>query len=215
MIQTILDEGTVRDGAGKVVDFTYVSYLPNVISRLIVHLCRNCIVIITTSIGQAAAAHTHLREHERDLYHFAIRAHFPAEFLSRIDDVIVFVCHRKPLILHPTNFFRIVQRRTTEDLMPAIVASRLDDLASQLSRVRLGLEVTEAAQEYLCQAGWSSTSGAQNLESVIREGVLQPLSGLILHDRIKDSATVRVDCDHDDDGFESLIVCSVVADDSG
>lgn len=54
-------------------------------------LRRNCIVIMTTSVGQSGALATDAEDAEHRYFVQAIQAHFPVEFLSRIDELIIFV----------------------------------------------------------------------------------------------------------------------------
>jgi ATP-dependent Clp protease ATP-binding subunit ClpB len=72
----VLDEGRLTDGRGTVVDF------------------RNTVIIMTSNLGAA-----YLNDHgagainvaARTLVMDSIRAHFPPEFINRIDEIIVFV----------------------------------------------------------------------------------------------------------------------------
>lgn len=72
----VLDDGRLTDGQGRVVDM------------------RNTVIIMTSNLG---AAYLHdMREgsvqpETRALVMGAIQAHFPPEFINRIDDVIIFV----------------------------------------------------------------------------------------------------------------------------
>lgn len=77
--------------------------------------------------------------------------------------------------------------------MSSIVASRLDEIAVQLSGVKLHLEVMKEAEEYLHSSGWSPTSGAQKLESIIRTEILRPLAVMILEDKIPDDWVVKLE----------------------
>ncbi|KAF7798381.1 hypothetical protein EIP86_009602 [Pleurotus ostreatoroseus] len=164
-IQTILDEGSVKDGEGRLVDFT------------------NCMVIITTNIGQESilqAGYTPDQDAgadaERKQYVTRIQQAFPAEFLARVDDLLVF-------------------RRITQDSMSAIVDKRLQEVALQLQRIKLDLDVREEAKIHLANVGWSRRTGASKLEGVIRAQVLLPLSAAILQNDVLDKSTVRLSYD--------------------
>jgi len=73
----VLDDGRLTDGQGRVVDI------------------RNTIIIMTSNLG--AAYLNDLQEgapvmnETRALVMGAIQAHFPPEFINRIDDIIIFV----------------------------------------------------------------------------------------------------------------------------
>lgn len=54
-------------------------------------MSRNCIVIITTSVGQNGASTRATETEERQGFVRAIQRFFSVEFLSRIDELIIFV----------------------------------------------------------------------------------------------------------------------------
>src|SRR5713101_7997715 len=68
----ILDDGRLTDGRGRTVDF------------------RNTIIIMTSNIGsnwiQEAKDEAEIRKGVQE----ALRAHFPPEFLNRIDEIVIF-----------------------------------------------------------------------------------------------------------------------------
>ncbi|KAF9809422.1 hypothetical protein IEO21_07400 [Rhodonia placenta] len=163
-IQRILDEGTLRDGAGKVIDFT------------------NCIVIMTTSVGQEGALEIQTEEEERKHFVKEVQDWFPVEFFARIDELVIF-------------------RRVTADMMSAIVDSRIRDLEVHLSHIKLFLEVDPQAKLYLEISGLSPNTGAQSLERIIRSQVLRPLSLLFLNDEVKENWTIRLRYDELQDGI--------------
>ena len=77
--------------------------------------------------------------------------------------------------------------------MASIVQARLDEIGVQLSSVKLRLEVQNSAKDYLRVSGWSTTNGAQKLESIIRADILRPLAALILEDRIREGWIVKLE----------------------
>ncbi|KAH7907038.1 P-loop containing nucleoside triphosphate hydrolase protein [Hygrophoropsis aurantiaca] len=158
LIQTILDEGSVRDGEGNTVDFT------------------NCMIIVTTSVGQASIRQSLSDDDERAHFLNEVHHKFPVEFLSRLDEVVVF-------------------RRISVETAAAIISARLEELRKQLSLIRLHMEVQDRAQWHLEAFGWSLRSGARRLERVIRSEVLQPLASLLLGRHVREGWTVFLDYD--------------------
>ena len=73
----VLDDGRLTDGQGRVVDM------------------RNTIIIMTSNLGAAylndLQESTPVKTETRTLVMGAIQAHFPPEFVNRIDDIIIFV----------------------------------------------------------------------------------------------------------------------------
>jgi ATP-dependent Clp protease ATP-binding subunit ClpA len=72
----VLDDGRLTDGQGRVVDF------------------RNTVIVMTSNLGAAYLndmGEGPVRPQTRELVMGAIRAHFPPEFINRIDEIIIFV----------------------------------------------------------------------------------------------------------------------------
>lgn len=76
--------------------------------------------------------------------------------------------------------------------MTTIVERRLSGIRGQLARLNMGLVVDDDAKSYLVDAGWSESTGAQQLESILRAQFLVPLSSMILENRIRDGWTAQV-----------------------
>lgn len=72
----VLDEGRLTDGQGRVVDL------------------RNTVIIMTSNLGAAYLTEVGsgpVKPETRALMMGSIRAHFPPEFLNRVDEIIIFV----------------------------------------------------------------------------------------------------------------------------
>lgn len=72
----VLDDGRLTDGQGRVVDF------------------RNTVIIMTSNLGAAFLADLGegpISGHTRQLVMGAVQAHFPPEFINRIDEIIIYV----------------------------------------------------------------------------------------------------------------------------
>ncbi|KAG8928447.1 hypothetical protein FRC02_006906 [Tulasnella sp. 418] len=153
MIQGILDEGIVKDGAGKVVDF------------------RNCIIVMTTDLGQVSLkAMTPSAEKEHFLRE--IRKAFPTDFLSRIDDLIIF----NPL---------------SSETMPSIIEARVEEVQKQLSKVDIKLEIEESVLWHFEEEGYSPAIGARPLERLLRTRILEPISTLLVENRVPENGALR------------------------
>ena len=109
----------------------------------------------------------------------AIAAHFPPEFINRIDSIVTF---RK---LARSDVRRIVDIRLKELQM------RLRDNGR-----RSRLVVDESAKEWLGSVGYSPTMGARPLGRAIQEQLLHPLSLLLLRGEIhNDDPVIHVTFD--------------------
>ncbi|PCH33652.1 hypothetical protein WOLCODRAFT_141737 [Wolfiporia cocos MD-104 SS10] len=154
----VLDDGRLTDGQGRIVDF------------------RNTVIIMTSNLGAAFLndmGEGAVRSETRELVMGAIRAHFPPEFINRIDEIVIF------RTLSQRNVLKIV------DL-------RLKEVQERLADKKMVLDIEPAAKQYLMSSGYSPIYGARPLNRAIQTELLNPLSVMILSDRIRDGETIRV-----------------------
>ncbi|KAF8140265.1 P-loop containing nucleoside triphosphate hydrolase protein [Boletus edulis] len=154
----VLDDGRLTDGQGRVVDF------------------RNTVIIMTSNLGAAFLsdmAEGPISERTRQLVMGAIQAHFPPEFVNRIDEIVIY------RMLSRNNILKIV------DL-------RLKEVEGRLADRHIVLDVDAEAKQYLVSIGYSPTYGARPLNRAIQSEVLNPLSILLLSDSIRDGETAKV-----------------------
>jgi ATP-dependent Clp protease ATP-binding subunit ClpC len=102
------------------------------------------------------------------------RQAFRPEFVNRLDDLVVFTP------LEPEDTGRIA------GLM-------LRDLEKRLEAQGIGLEVTEAALEWLCEHGYDTTYGARPLRRLIEQRIENPIAGRILREEVRLGQVVLVD----------------------
>ena len=76
-----------------------------------------------------------------------------------------------------------------------IVDIRLKEIQERLSARKMTLDIDDAARSYLGSVGYSTNYGARPLNRAIQFELLNPLSTLILEDRIRDGETVKVGFD--------------------
>ncbi|KZT02700.1 uncharacterized protein LAESUDRAFT_815128 [Laetiporus sulphureus 93-53] len=157
----VLDDGRLTDGQGRVVDF------------------RNTVIIMTSNLGAVFLndmGEGAVKPETRELVMGAIRAHFPPEFINRIDEIVIF-------------------RTLSQKSILKIVDIRLKEVQERLADKKMVLDVELAAKQYLMSIGYSPTYGARPLNRAIQQELLNPLSVLILSDRIRDGETIRVKFD--------------------
>ena len=148
----VLDEGRLQDSQGRQVSF------------------RNTIIIMTSNLGSSfinESEEEDISEPVRQLVQSAISAHFPPEFINRIDSIVTF---RK---LGRMDVRRIVDIRLKE------VQKRLIENGRH-SRIM----VDEEAKNWLGSIGYSPTMGARPLGRAIQDQLLNPLSLLLLRGQI-------------------------------
>jgi ATP-dependent Clp protease ATP-binding subunit ClpB len=158
----LLDDGRLTDGKGRTVDF------------------KNTVVIMTSNLGsqyiaeRATREAADLDEGTRRLVLDALRAHFPPEFLNRVDDVIVF---------HPLG----------REHLARIIDIQLAGLTRRLEERKIHVELTDAAKQQLVAEGYDPTYGARPLKRTLQRRLLDPLALDVLQGRFGEGDHVMVD----------------------
>jgi ATP-dependent Clp protease ATP-binding subunit ClpB len=106
-----------------------------------------------------------------------MRETFRPEFLNRIDEIIEF---------HPL----------TREQLSEIVELQLVRIRDRLAARGISIELTEAAKEYLADAGWDPTYGARPLKRALQRLVENPLALRLLEGEFEEGDTVRVDVEN-------------------
>jgi len=109
----------------------------------------------------------------------SMREHFRPEFLNRIDEIVEF----RPL---------------SREQLGEIVELQLARLRERLAERELTLELTDAAQEAIADAGWDPTYGARPLKRAIQRLLENPLALRLLEGDYVPGDTIRVDAQHGD-----------------
>lgn len=76
-----------------------------------------------------------------------------------------------------------------------IVDLRLKEVDERLSDRKITLQIDEEAKNYLAARGYSPIYGARPLNRAIQMELLNPLSVMLLADRVRDGEVVRVGFD--------------------
>ncbi|KAF9270213.1 P-loop containing nucleoside triphosphate hydrolase protein [Marasmius fiardii PR-910] len=154
----VLDDGRLTDGQGRIVDF------------------RNTVIIMTSNLGAAYLndmGEGPVKPQTRQLVIGAIQAHFPPEFVNRVDEIIVF---------RPLSRKHVLR----------IVDIRLKEVEERLAERKISLDIDDEAKAYLTSVGYSPTYGARPLNRAIQQELLNPLSVMIISDRVRDGEIVQV-----------------------
>ncbi|KAG1825937.1 P-loop containing nucleoside triphosphate hydrolase protein [Suillus subaureus] len=172
----VLDDGRLTDGQGRFVDF------------------RNTVIIMTSNLGAAYlndVGQGPVTPQTKQLVMGAIVGHFPPEFINRIDEIVVFV-----LI-----FYTMVQRALSRSNMLKIVDLRLKEVQDRLAEKKIVLDIDGESKRYLVSIGYSTTYGARPLNRAIQSELLNPLSVMLLSDRIRDGRDCQADVDAMDEDW--------------
>ena len=166
----ILEEGRLTDSQGRTVDF------------------RNTVLIMTSNLGTAdlrkanlgftksdeAVSYERMKEKVND----ALKDHFRPEFLNRIDDTIVFHELSQPEVRSIVDF--MVKR-----------------VGVQMAAQGMGLELTDAAKDFVSVKGYDPTLGARPLRRALQRLVEDPLSEKLLYKEFRAGEIVIVDVEDD------------------
>lgn len=166
----VLDDGMLTDGSGRKVDFknTIIIMTSNIGSRQLKDF--------GTGVGFATSARLAEKEAlQRDVIEKSLKKTFAPEFLNRIDDII---------------YFNTLQR---EDIHK-IIDIELKGLFGRIRKMGHGVEMDEAAKDFILQKGWDEQYGARPLRRAIQRYIEDPLADYIIRaallpgDKVKISA---------------------------
>lgn len=104
----------------------------------------------------------------------SVRKTFKPEFINRLDQIIVF---------DPLN----------QKMLDQIVDIQLKKVSKRLKDQEIKLTVTPKAKEHLSKKGFDPDYGARPLKRVIQSEILDPLSLMIIENKVKDDAIITVD----------------------
>jgi ATP-dependent Clp protease ATP-binding subunit ClpB len=121
-----------------------------------------------------------------------MREIFRPEFLNRIDEIIEF---------HPLS----------REQLAEIVELQLVRIRDRLAARGISIELTDAAKEYLAEAGWDPTYGARPLKRALQRLVENPLALRLLEGEFEEGDTVRVDARDGELAFEKVPVAEPAA----
>lgn len=142
---------------------------------------RNTVVVMTSNLGSDL-----IQKISEEGDYFAMKKavlevvgkHFRPEFLNRIDEIVVF---------HPLDRSQI---KTIADI-------QINRLRDRLLEREYGLQVEEAALNYLASAGYDPVYGARPLKRAIQQYIENPLAQDILSGKFIPGDTIHVDVSED------------------
>lgn len=164
----VYDEGRLSDAQGGVVD------------------ARHAVFIMTSNIGTAEAAKPlgFKGAGDQDIdYTGYLDRFFRPEFLSRLDDVVVF-------------------KSLNRDALQKILQLQLVDVHRRLAEQHYTLTLTDAASALILDRGYDPTNGARPLRRAIEKLLTRPLSARIIEDLFPPGTHIRADADGERDALK-------------
>ena len=134
---------------------------------------KNTIIILTSNVGSRWIKDLGV-EAARSQVMMELDQAFRPEFLNRIDAVILF-------------------RNLSRDDLAQIVDIQLRYLQALLVERHITVTLTDAARNYLAEAGYDPVYGARPLKRVIQRELQDPLALAVLEGRFAEGAEIRVD----------------------
>lgn len=139
----------------------------------------NTIIIMTSNAGTSNQSGgygfgRHNQEAMSEKVHRVLSEIFRPEFLNRVDEIVVF------------NSLTPAELRQIIDIM-------LREVAANLQRIGVKLEVTDAAKDYIVEHGYSPKYGARPLRKAIRRLLEDPLADDYLRGTLRGIAKVAID----------------------
>ncbi|NJO39303.1 MAG: ATP-dependent chaperone ClpB [Cyanobacteria bacterium CRU_2_1] len=140
--------------------------------------CRNTIVVMTSNIGSehildVAGDDAQYEEMQKRVMN-ALRSHFRPEFLNRVDDIILF---------HALTLKELRQ----------IVGIQLQRVRRLLAEQKIGLELTDIAQNFIADKGYDPVYGARPLKRAIQKEIENPIATKILENAFVEGDTIYID----------------------
>jgi len=166
MLLSVLDEGRMTDGKGRVVNFknTIIIMTSNIGSQFIEKM---------ESIGFSNNSEKQNYEDVKEKVLGSLKDHFRPEFLNRIDEIVLFD------ILSP-------------EAIKDIVSIRVGVVKDRLHVKGINLEITEEALSYLAKEGYDTHYGARPLNRLIQTKILNPVASFIISNGAKKGDSILV-----------------------
>jgi len=137
---------------------------------------KNTIMIMTSNLGSHIIMELGQRDPEamRQQVDELLHRQFRPEFLNRVDEIITF------------------HGLTREDLLQ-IVDIQIARMAKRLAERKLAVELTEAAKQFLVDAGYDPAYGARPLKRAIQRQIEDPLALELLEGRFSEGDRIMID----------------------
>jgi ATP-dependent Clp protease ATP-binding subunit ClpC len=162
------DDGIMTDGSGRKVSFK------NTIMIMTSNIGTNVVKQARPMVGYVNAPAEQKEVEMKDQMKKELNKRLPAEFLNRIDDVIIFNS------LGKENLFKIID-------------IEIGQLVKRIKELGYTLTLTEKAKEFLLEKGFDEKMGARPLKRAIQTYIEDPLADLMLSKKITDNINIDYD----------------------
>jgi ATP-dependent Clp protease ATP-binding subunit ClpB len=142
---------------------------------------RNTVVVMTSNLGSQLIQEMAGEEKYDEMKNAVmdvVGQHFRPEFINRVDDVVVF---------HPLG----------REQLRSITNIQVDYLRHRLAEREMSLDLTEAALDFLAEAGYDPVYGARPLKRAIQTRIENPLAQEILSGTFGPGDIISIDREGD------------------
>ncbi|MDF1597251.1 MAG: ATP-dependent chaperone ClpB [Acidimicrobiia bacterium] len=138
----------------------------------------NAVLVMTSNLGSELIDPGLPEEVVEERVLEVVHQHFRPEFINRVDELIVF-------------------HRLSREEIRSIAEIQIGHLRRRLEERRIGLELTEAALDWLAEHGYDPSFGARPLKRLVQKSIGDPLAVKLLEGAFTDGDTVKVDAGED------------------
>ena len=175
MLLQVLDEGRLTDGSGRLIDFrnTVIIMTSNAGTRQLKEF-QHGVGFNAAGIVNGVAVDDKDKEYARNIIQKALSKQFSPEFLNRLDEIITF-------------------DQLDMNAIRKIVDIEIKPLIKRVEDMGYGIEVTEAAKDFIAKKGYDIQFGARPLKRALQNYVEDGLCELILADGLSTGDKILVD----------------------
>ncbi len=138
---------------------------------------RNTILIMTSNLGSDLIIQmAEGQESEKDIHNQVeeiLHRHFKPEFLNRVDETIIF-------------------HSLSKEHMSGIIDIQLQRLKKRLEEMKISLNITEEAKDFMVESGYNPLFGARPLKRAIQRLLEDPLAMEILEGKFPEGSSIQV-----------------------
>lgn len=175
LLLQVLDDGRLTDGQGRTVDFrnTVVIMTSNLGSEFLAS--KTGALGFNASAGEGASGFGSEKA-LRDRVMGRLRETMRPEFLNRIDEIVLF-------------------RKLDQEQLRSIVSIQLRTTEARLQAQGIGLDVQDAAVDWIAEHGYEPEYGARPLRRVIQREVDDAIADLLVVEALQEGGTVTLSVD--------------------
>ncbi len=180
----VMDEGRLTDSLGRRIDFknTIIIMTSNVGTRQLKDFGRG----VGFNLPEDSMMDS---EYSRGVILKALNKTFAAEFLNRVDDIVMF-------------------DQLSKDSIKSIIDLELKGLFGRIITLGYKLELSPEAKDFIAEKGYDVQFGARPLKRAIQRYLEDELADIVLSGEVKEGDTILMELNEAKDGVKAKVVKS-------